>query len=199
MWREGCCRYRQKKDDLRNEREAHDSLIEDDGRPCYPISYGFDLLDVPKEYEDALWYWNDEWSRFIFQHRLVDWRGFRNWQCRIRDHYNKRNKFSEYQKVVNESQEHAGFRTPTTLLQDRQQQNQLQDWTEYRCYHYQSLPGYKRRLSRAEEMTKIEKAELEKAESRLSQWSSLTGLFFRPVIRPKQAFPLGLSRVGPPG
>jgi hypothetical protein len=30
----------------------------------------------------------------------------------------------------------------------------------------------------------------------VAQWSSLAGLFFRPVVRLRQAFPLGLSRVG---
>ncbi len=48
--------------DLRVERQAHQAVINDHGRPCYPIELGFDVFRHPGQYKEILEYWEGEFD-----------------------------------------------------------------------------------------------------------------------------------------
>lgn len=50
----------QVEEDLRVEREAHEALISDNDRPCYPIELGFDVFKHPEQYKELFEYWRRE-------------------------------------------------------------------------------------------------------------------------------------------
>ncbi|KAI9675745.1 MAG: hypothetical protein M1817_001112 [Caeruleum heppii] len=138
--------------ELEAEREAHQALVDEHGRPCYSIELGFDVFDDPGQYKDIISYWQEEggltastapYRRSVFLVQLNRWKKFRQLQQDIRQHYHIRRKpFSEYRRKVLERRRRHGLDGDVHLLEDRDQQTELTDWMEYQdvqIRHYERL------------------------------------------------------------
>lgn len=74
------------------ERGHYDALVNDGGRPCYPIALLEDVSENPKKYRAMLRPWQDSpdtnWPRWkVFSKQLQRWADFRVWQLVNRDIY----------------------------------------------------------------------------------------------------------------
>lgn len=61
-------------DDLQLERESYDALVVEGGTPAHPVELGFDVLEHPGEYKDAVSYWkinSDPSRRRLFTEQPV--------------------------------------------------------------------------------------------------------------------------------
>lgn len=56
---------------MKVEIEAYKALVDDHGRPCYPIELGFDVLDDSGQYQDIISYWQKEEGMTRFARRWV--------------------------------------------------------------------------------------------------------------------------------
>jgi hypothetical protein len=90
------------------------------------------VIDNPEEYDeykDTLWFWHFQGTTFHyeFQHQLIEWREFREYKDRKRRYYVPRNRFQEYGNAIRESQADVGCKWDLRVLEDRHQQNRLED------------------------------------------------------------------------
>ena len=143
------------------------------GQPSHPISLGFAVIDNPEEFEeykDILWFWHFDGTTFHseFQHQLIEWKKFRDFQNKTRTFYVPRNRFQEYQNLVQENQADRGCPWDIKLRQAQHQQNRLEDWNEFRAFYYRRLKGYKKLVGPAEQNLSHWEKELENAETRLT-------------------------------
>ncbi|KIW24857.1 uncharacterized protein PV07_10545 [Cladophialophora immunda] len=135
------------------EEESYCALKADGGRPSHPIDLGFDVLYNPGEYQDIIKFWQSFGGcgfLSVFSCQLGHWRQFREFQDRMREFYNPRNRFQEYQNIIRESQADAGCKWGLPVLEDRHQQNRLEDWNEFRAFCYRRLKAYRKRIEPAE-------------------------------------------------
>lgn len=134
--------------------EAYEALIQDGGQPCHPIEPGFNVLDKPGECDDIISYWKPRAvdGRLLFTGQLNEWKGFRLWQDKIRQHYIPRNRFSEYQRVLNESRQKHNLEGNAKLNPKRIEQSALDDWMEYHNYHLISFETLEVAFKNAEEV-----------------------------------------------
>ncbi|KAL9011221.1 MAG: hypothetical protein Q9173_003916 [Seirophora scorigena] len=144
-------------DDLeRLEKEAHDALVKDNGRPCYPIELGFDIFDNPGQYKEILEYWQYGKSsdRRVFLRQLRDWELVRRNQRDVRRWYIRRNRFHEYRVSVLERRRKHKLDGDPQLYKNMAEQSKVDDWMEYQHYvlwEYEELEKdfekYQRRLA----------------------------------------------------
>jgi hypothetical protein len=125
-------------------------------RPSHPLSFGYDVIDNPGEYEqykDILWFWHFGAGGLFneFRYQLIEWRKFREFQDRMRKFYIRRNRFQEYEKDIRESQEDLGCKWDIQVLEDQHQQNRLEDWNEFRAFYYRRLKAYKKLIEPAKQ------------------------------------------------
>lgn len=112
----------------------------DGGQPSHPHSLGADVLDNPGEYKDILWFWHSKgWTGLEFQHQLIEWKSFRQWQERVRKFYIPRNRFSEYKNTIRESQDDLAYAWDIRVYEDQHKQNRLEDWNEFRSIYQKRL------------------------------------------------------------
>lgn len=74
------------------ERVNYNALVNDGGRPCYPIARLEDVSENPKEYRAMLRPWQEapdtSWPKWkVFDRQLGRWEDFRTWQLVNRDIY----------------------------------------------------------------------------------------------------------------
>ncbi|KAK5562108.1 hypothetical protein, variant [Exophiala oligosperma] len=98
----------------------------------------------------------------------MEWRRFRDMQDKKRSYYVPRNRFQEYQDSVRESQTDAGWNYDLRVLEDRHQQNRLEDWNEFRALYYRRLKACEKRVPRAEEDLSMYQRKFEDAQARLT-------------------------------
>ena len=139
---------------LRNDKEAYQDLVAEGGQPSHPITLGFDVVNHPEtheKYKDILRVWQDyAGDPFVFCRQRIEWREFRDCQESVRRFYIPRSRFHEYEDAVRESQADLGCEWDLRVLEDRNQQNRLEDWNEFRAYRYRKLEESKKRLQVAE-------------------------------------------------
>lgn len=125
---------------LKKEGEAHEALVSDSGRPCYPIELGLEVFSDPGQYKDLFSYWQgesgvNEYSlRLIFSLQLKRWKEFRQFQQKNRRYFVFHRRFPEFQQKVLERRQRHGLDGDVQLLEDRDKQSKLDDWMEYQDY-----------------------------------------------------------------
>lgn len=136
------------------EREAYEDLIQNGGHPWHPIKPGFNILDLPEEYNDIISYWKKKSfnGRLPFSEQLSGWRDFRTWQDDMRQQYVPQNRFSDYLQVVNERRQKHNLEGDANLRPKRSEQSALDDWIEYQNYHLHSLEILEISFKNAEEV-----------------------------------------------
>ncbi|KAH7019763.1 hypothetical protein EDB80DRAFT_547744, partial [Ilyonectria destructans] len=124
---------------IRFEKQRHDKLVKDGGRPWYPIDIIDHISRNPRDYRGLLRYWQGEFpdtnqdSWMLFGEQLEDWRNFRRWQAQMR-HRNK-SSFPRYLKqtkarlAANSVQQHLVHLV--NLHKNPKKQDQLSTWLEY--------------------------------------------------------------------
>ncbi|KIW36550.1 uncharacterized protein PV06_11204 [Exophiala oligosperma] len=137
------------------------------------MTLGYDVIDNPDKYEsykDILWFWHFRGAGYYqeFRYQLIEWREFREMQDKKRSYYVPRNRFREYQDSVCESQTDAGWKYDLRVLEDRHQQNRLEDWNEFRAFYYRRLKHYEKRVAPAEQDLSMYQRKFEEAQARLT-------------------------------
>ncbi|KAL9103074.1 MAG: hypothetical protein Q9163_001840 [Psora crenata] len=119
---------------LRKEREAYEALVGDNGRPCYPIELGYELMYDPGEYEDLFAYWHGKQpSQLVLSAQWQRWKGFREYQQDSR-RYMTQSMLPEYEEIVLERRRRHRLDGDVQFHQDQSKQSELDDWTEYQDY-----------------------------------------------------------------
>lgn len=133
---------------MRREREAYEALVNNNGRPCYPIELGFEVFNNPGQYEDLFSYWRGEPGvhHLIFSAQLERWRMFRQFQQKNRRYFVFHGRFSEFQQKVLERRQRHGLDGDVKLLEDRDKQNKLDDWMEYQDYELRTYEHFEQDL-----------------------------------------------------
>lgn len=153
--------------------EAYHDLVADGGRPSHPVTLGRDVIDNPedyKQYEDILWFWHFRGAAYYqeFRYQLIYWREFRNYQDQKRKYYVPRNRWQEYVKCIQESQEDLGCTWDLRVMEDRHRQNRLEDWNEFRAFYYRKLKAYQKQVDPAEQNLRLRERNYEDAQARLT-------------------------------
>ncbi|KAL9025960.1 MAG: hypothetical protein Q9196_005303, partial [Gyalolechia fulgens] len=132
------------------ERRAHEALIKDNGRPCYPIELGFDIFDNPGQYKEILEYWQEDDSsdKRVFLSQLRDWENIRQKQRDIRRYYIRRKRFHEYQEFVLERRRRHGLDGDPQLYENVAEQSKVDDWMEYQHYKLGGYEGLEQKLEK---------------------------------------------------
>jgi hypothetical protein len=154
-----------RQEQMRRAREAYYTLVAEGGTPSHPVELGFDVLDNPGEYEDILSYWESVGitARAAFICQLKDWRRFRDYQQKVRRHFIQRNDFPEYQRRVRDRRQRRGLEGDVTLLEERDQQNKLDQWIEYQDTKIQALENLQKELEEAHQKRESTQKALEDA------------------------------------
>ncbi|KAK5332286.1 hypothetical protein LTR98_011579 [Exophiala xenobiotica] len=85
----------------------------------------------------------------------------------MRTYYIPKNRFQDYQDAVRESQTNARWRYDLRVLEDRHQQNRLEDWNEFRAVYYRRLKACEKRVAPAHANLLVREKEFEDAKARL--------------------------------
>ena len=136
------------------EKESHEALVKDKGRPCYPIELGFDVFDNPGQYKEILEYWQEGKSsdRQVFTAQLSDWKYFRRGQQSVRyDCRARANLFHEYVKIARERRRIHGLDGDLQLREDVAEQSKLDDWMEYQNDKLRQYEGLEKKLKKCRE------------------------------------------------
>ncbi|KIW24852.1 uncharacterized protein PV07_10540 [Cladophialophora immunda] len=162
-----------KEEGWQEEVEAYHALVAEGGRPSHPVTFGYDVIDNPEEYEqyrDILWFWHSQYGGYYaeFRYQLIEWREFREYQDRKRRYYVPRNRLQEYETLIRESQADAGCKWDLPVLEDRHQQNRLEDWNEFRAFYYRRLKAYEKLVAPAKQNLLLREKQLKDAQSRLT-------------------------------
>ena len=125
-------------------------MIADGGQPSHRFSLDFDVYN-PGQYKDILWFWHAICGGFgfgqEFQHQLIKWKHFREFQDRMRKSYVPQNRFHRYENFVRESWVDAQCKWDIQVHEDRHKQNRLEDWNEFRSFYYHNkLKVHRRRI-----------------------------------------------------
>ncbi|KAK5400771.1 hypothetical protein LTR06_011263 [Exophiala xenobiotica] len=162
--------------------EAYHELVADGGRPSHPVDLGWDVIENPDNYEqyrDIIWFWHWKGGFYtVFFTQLMEWRRFREMQDKKRSYYIPQNRFQEYQDSVRESQTDAGWKYDLRVLEDRHQQNRLEDWNEFRAFYYRRLKAYERRVAPAHANLIVRQKDFEDAQARLTDVITDTQVLF---------------------
>lgn len=135
---------------MRFERQRHDKLVKDGGRPWYPI----DLIDPisrnPRDYHGMLRYWQGDFPEanqdlwMIFGYQLHDWKKFRVWQAEMRKH--NKCSFPRYVKQT-KARVAAHSKQPdlghlVNVHKNPKKQDQLSTWLEYYSYQIRAYADF---------------------------------------------------------
>ncbi|KAJ9624470.1 hypothetical protein H2203_005205 [Taxawa tesnikishii (nom. ined.)] len=146
-------------DYLREEKEAHDALIRDGGRPSHPMDSGFDILDKPGRYAEIISYWRGSSSRGwdIIKEQLLYWKDFREYQVRARQECADPEMFDKYVQQVHKYRIEKSLQGDAELHHDHTRQTQLDDWREYQYYQYRKADRFRKDMKYAE--TRMERSQ----------------------------------------
>jgi len=155
------------------ETEAYNLLVNEGGRPVYPISLLEGVSRNPKNYQEMLRPWLDilnanppEWE--VFMKQVRSWREFRQWQKFNREDfgdwddtrfievglaYNRfvrafRYEYPDYTEAVKKLLEQHGFTQSFQFHEDPAQQDKLTTWIEYLGFEYWQLEWSTRSIKR---------------------------------------------------
>ncbi|KAI4225864.1 MAG: hypothetical protein L6R40_008341 [Gallowayella cf. fulva] len=140
------------------EREAHEELVRDHGRPCYPIELGLDIFKHPGQYKDIFEYWQGEsgvgetTERWIVFLQLERWKKFRQFQQRNRRYFVYHKRFPEFQQHVLERRRRHGLDGDMQLLEEQDKQSKLNDWMEYQDYELRTYDGLQKEFKEDQEL-----------------------------------------------
>ena len=169
--------------DLRVEREAHEALVGDNGRPCYPIELGFRVFDDPGQYKDLLEYWQawesgayQDTERWIFFRQLERWKQFRQFQQKNRRYFVSHSSFPEFQQQVLERRRRHGLDSDIQLLEDQNKQSKLDDWMEYQDYELRKHERLEKDFKEAQALLAFRRQAL--AEAGISAFEEIQELEF---------------------
>ena len=142
------------------EEEWYETLIKNNGRPCYPIELGFDVFDNPGQYKDILEYWQwDKLGKRVFSAQWWEWRTeFRARQQGNRRRY--RHSFTQFQEFLRDRRRRHGLDGDLHLCEKVAEQSPLNDWMEYQDYKLQQYEDLEKRLKNAQERLISERKEL---------------------------------------
>ncbi|KAM3525833.1 hypothetical protein MY4038_007124, partial [Beauveria bassiana] len=145
------------------ETEAFQELVDEGGRPLYPIDLIGDMYQDPDNYAETLRPWQVNISPVspsgIFQKQLQRWRHFRKWQNDNRGHEDDDGGFPaesgcrgfcDYTEAVKRRLARHGFIQPFKLNEDPKTQDKLTTWIEYLNYEYWWLDKYTSDIKRLE-------------------------------------------------
>ena len=166
-------------DDLEEqEKDSHDALVKDNGRPCYPIELGLDVFDNPGQYKEILKYWQDKDSseKMVFTMQVRDWEMIRRKQQHNRRYYISRNRFHEYQETLLQRRRSHGLDGDPQLHENVAEQSKLDDWMEYQHYKLGGYEALKIRLKEVQEELASRRKLL--AEAGYSAWEEIEELEF---------------------
>ncbi|KAM3555457.1 hypothetical protein MY1884_005578 [Beauveria asiatica] len=154
-------------DPTRCETEAYQNLVNDGGRPVYPISLIQEVYRDTKHYAEILrpWQMYKDSPDGIFQRQWRRWQAFREWQNDNRDCDDDERQyegqmppsicsehgvqgFHEYIQDVKRRLARHGIPPPYTLDEDPNKQDKLTTWLEYLNYEYWWLDVYARDIKR---------------------------------------------------
>ncbi|KAI0967875.1 hypothetical protein F4678DRAFT_482901 [Xylaria arbuscula] len=132
------------------ERANYNELVNDGGRPLYPIDLVDDVAEDPEAHQDMLRPWLDypdadppRWQ--VFHEQMGHWRQFRDWQAQARGlripkypgltynvfHRYFRRASPSYTEAVKELLAQYDFARPFQLHDDPERQDKLTTWIEY--------------------------------------------------------------------
>ncbi|KAL8650292.1 MAG: hypothetical protein Q9210_003911 [Variospora velana] len=159
-----------------DEKEAHEALVKDNGRPCYPIELGFDIFDNPGQYKEILEYWQEGKSsdRRVFLSQLREWEYMRENKRRVRRWYIRRNRFHEYQESVLEQRRKHGLDGDPQLCENMAEQSKVDDWMEYQHYVLGEYESMEKNLEKYQEELASERKAL--ADLGYSAFEEIEGL-----------------------
>ena len=140
---------------MKLEREAYDTLINDNSRPCYPIELGFEVFNNSGRYDDLFEYWRGESgvydsSQLMFSAQLERWKKFRQFQQRNRRYFIFHSRFPEFQQEVLERRQRHRLDGNVQLLEELSKQSRLEDWMQYQDYELRTYERLKKDYSEAE-------------------------------------------------
>ncbi len=134
------------------ELKAHEALVSDNGRPCYPIKLGFKVFKDPAQYKDIFEYWQGERGmtytlcRWIFHVQLERWEKFRQFQQKNRNEFGSCEKFAEFRQEILERRRRYGLDGDIQLLKEANEQKRMDEWMEYQDYELQKYEAYEKQL-----------------------------------------------------
>lgn len=159
--------------DEEHETEAYNALLDEGGRPLYPITLLELVSKNPENYQEMLRPWlalpdvnPPEWE--VFMKQLRNWKAFRRWQKYNREDlsnwgdqrfvevefaYNNfvrafRYEYPEYTEAVKQLLEQHGFTQSFQFHEDPGQQDKLTTWIEYLGFEYWQLEWSTRSIKR---------------------------------------------------
>ncbi|KAL1836009.1 hypothetical protein VTJ49DRAFT_5691 [Mycothermus thermophilus] len=130
---------------LRLEREAHDKLVNEGGRPWYPIHRLEKIAEHPERHRHLLRYFQEGDHQncealTVFGTQLLRWRGFRVWQMKRRNEFQGR--IDEYTAWAKRFlKKRCSYPVPVDFDfdEDLERQHPLTQWIEYLTYEYNFL------------------------------------------------------------
>lgn len=124
------------------EAQSREDLKNDGCTPCYPLYLTVPLRNVPEKYKAIVSYWESlpGTGDVVLRAQLADWQEFRSFQGRNRGYYRRR-PFNEFVDKVRERRGRHSLEGDTCLRFDVNQQNRLENWTEFQDYHLQLHEG----------------------------------------------------------
>lgn len=159
--------------DEEHETKAYNALVNDGGRPLYPISLLEEVSKNPENYQEMLRPWLDipnanppKWE--VFMRQLRSWKEFRRWQKYNREDfsdwgdqkfvevelaYNRfvracRYEYPEYTEAVKKLLEQHGLTQSFQFHKDPAQQDKLTTWIEYLGFEYWQFEWSTRSIKR---------------------------------------------------
>ncbi|XP_044719102.1 uncharacterized protein HRG_07667 [Hirsutella rhossiliensis] len=133
------------------ETEAYHDLVNDGGRPLYPIDLLDQVLKNSGEHGEMLRPWqnpSDPKSWSLFERQLQRWQDFRKWQIDNRDLEDDDGGFPDYVEAVRRRLARHEFTRPFQLREDPKQQDKLTTWIEYLNFEYWWFDRYTKSAER---------------------------------------------------
>jgi hypothetical protein len=135
---------------LRDNVENYRYLVENGGRPAYPVQLIYDR-DVEGKYKDIMEYWRFHGGVLGQRDRWVRFRQFQRQTRKTAE------TFSEYQQHVRDYRQAQGIDGDISLLFDAQQQPKVDEWMEYQYFEHRKLAHIRARAEKARQERESEK------------------------------------------
>ncbi|KAJ9137658.1 hypothetical protein NKR23_g8955 [Pleurostoma richardsiae] len=127
---------------LAEEREDHDALVNDGGRPWYPVHLLEEVSKHPREHSGLLRAWQpypdaqpDDWM--VFGRQLLRWHLFREWQRRRRKQFEGRiAEYTQWARIFLLNTHSYTAPVEFEFNEDPKKQDQLTTWIEYLAYEH---------------------------------------------------------------
>lgn len=130
------------------EEQACKRLEQDGCPPCYPADPSFLVRDPMEQNREIISYWKDFLSSEggVLCAQWKDWRRFRRFQERNRQHYTQRGSFAQFINAVRERRRRHYLPEDVRLHSHPEQQSQLETWVEFQDYHLHTHEELEKRV-----------------------------------------------------